>query len=159
MSNEQSGVDRRGDCALEITRLFDAKPEVVYRAWSEPALFRRWWVPASVEGLSLLSCEMDVRTGGGYKLGFRFGTAEPMTFFGKYVEVIANERMVWTNEEGEEGGVTTVTFAARDGKTLLSYHERYPTTQAREEAIQGSAAALPEQLDQLEALLASPQRP
>ena len=155
MSQEPSGVERRGDCALEVTRLIDATPQTVYRAWSDPALFRRWWVPASVEGLSLLSCEMDVRTGGGYQLGFRFGTAEPMTFFGRYVEVIANERMVWTNEEGEEGGVTTVTFSARDGKTLLSYHERYPNTEAREEAMAGSAAALPEQLDQLEALLAA----
>lgn len=155
MSTERTGVERQGDLALEITRLFDATPQSLYRAWSEPALFQRWWVPASVEGLSLLSCDMDVRTGGGYALRFRFGDGEPMTFHGRYVEVIADQRMVWTNEEGEEGGVTTVTFGARDGKAVLSYQERYPTTEAREEAMQGSAAALPEQLDQLDALLST----
>ena len=97
---------------------------------------------------------MDVRTGGGYKLEFGHPAFErPMTFFGKYLEVVPNARLVWTNEEGDDGAVTTVTFEEKDGKTLLTLHERYPTKEALDEALEGSAAALPEQFDQLDDLL------
>ena len=46
-----------------------------------------------------------------------------MAFYGKYLEVVPNERIVWTNDEGEEGAVTTVTFEDQGGKTLLNFHE------------------------------------
>ena len=109
--------------------------------------------PDSVAGVSLVACDMDVRTGGKYRLEFSFG-ADTMAFFGKYLDVVPNERIVWTNDEGEEGAITTVTFEDQDGKTLLTFHEAYPTSEALEEAMQGSAAGLPEQMEQLEALLA-----
>lgn len=147
-------VERRGDCELEVKRQFKAPRELLFRAWSEPDLFRRWWVPKSVPGLSLVSCEMDVRTGGGYRLDFRFGSPDTTSFYGKYIEVVPGERIVWTNDEGEDGGVTTVSFESAGSATRLTYHERHPSADALEEAIQGSAAALPEQLDQLEAMLA-----
>ena len=117
-----------------------------------PVVFSAHGVPKSVPGMSLLSCEMDVRTGGKYRLEFGFGEGS-MAFYGKYLDVVPGERIVWTNDEGEEGAVTTVTFAERGGKTLLTFHEIYPTSEALEEAMAGSAARLPEQLDQLEEVL------
>ncbi len=136
-----------------MTRTFDAPPSTVYKAWSQPELFQRWWVPKSVSGVSLVSCHMDVRTGGNYRLEFGTSGSGTMAFYGKYLEVVPNERIVWTNDEGEEGAVTTVTFEGKDGKTLLTFHEVYPSKEALEEALQGSAAGLPEQLEQLDELL------
>lgn len=148
-----TSVERRGDRELVVTRTFDAPPSLVYKAWSQPELFRRWWMPKSASGVSLVSCEMDVRTGGKYRLEFGAGGSETMAFYGKYLDVVPNERIVWTNDEGVEGAITTVTFEDQGGKTLLTFHEAYPTREALEEALQGSAAALPEQLDQLEELV------
>lgn len=150
----RTSVERKGDRELVVTRIFDAPPATVYKAWSRPELFRRWWMPQSVSGVTLVSCDMDVRTGGTYRLEFSAGGADTMAFHGKYLEVVPNERIVWTNDEGVDGAVTTVTFAERDGKTLLHFHEAYPSREALEEALQGSAAALPEQFAQLDALLA-----
>lgn len=151
--NNRTSVERKGDRELVVTRTFDAPPSIVFRAWSQAELFQRWWVPKSVPGISLVSCDMDVRTGGKYRLEFGFGGSETMAFYGKYLEVVPNERIVWTNDEGEEGAVTTVTFENQGGKTLLTFHEAYPSTEALEEALEGSVAGLPEQLDQLDDLL------
>ncbi|MEV5022210.1 MULTISPECIES: SRPBCC family protein [unclassified Sphingobium] len=154
--NEQNRttVERKGTRELLVTRLFDAPPSMVYQAWSQPELFQRWWMPRSASGISLLSCDMDVRTGGKYRLEFGTGGSDSMAFYGKYLEVVPNERIVWTNDEGEEGAITTVTFEDQGGKTLLRFHEIYPSAAALEEALQGSAATLPEQLAQLDQLLA-----
>ena len=146
-------IERKGDRELVVTRTFDAPPSLVYKAWSQSELFRLWWMPKSISGVSLVSCELDVRTGGKYRLEFSAGGADTMAFYGKYLEVVPNERIVWTNDEGEEGAVTTVTFADQGGKTLVTFHEIYPTGEALEEALQGSAAGLPEQLGQLAELL------
>jgi uncharacterized protein YndB with AHSA1/START domain len=151
----RTSVERKGDRELVATRTFDAPPSMVFRAWSEAELFRRWWMPKSVTGVSLVGCDMDVRTGGKYRLEFSAGGPETMAFYGKYLEVVPNERIVWTNDEGEEGAITTVTFEEQGGKTLLTFHEAYPSAEALEEAMQGSAAGLPEQLDQLDELLSS----
>lgn len=147
-----TAVERKSDRELVVTRLFDAPPHLVFRAWAEPDLFRRWWVPEGA-GITLLSCEMDVRTGGAYRLVFAAGGTDTMAFHGKYLAVTPGERIVWTNDEEDEGAVTTVTFEDRDGKTLLTFHELYPSKEALDEAMAGSAAGLPVQLDQLEGLL------
>ncbi|AVA24847.1 SRPBCC family protein [Rhizobium sp. NXC24] len=148
-------VNSKGDRELIVTRTFNAPPSTVYRAWSQPELFRRWWMPKSVSGVSLVSCDMDVRTGGKYLLEFGAGGSDTMAFYGKYLEVVPNERIVWTNDESEEGAITTVTFEDQGGRTLVNFHEVYPSKEALEEALQGSAAALPEQLEQLDELLSS----
>ena len=150
----RTAVERKSDRELVVTRTFDAPAHLVFEAWSRPELFQRWWVPKSA-GMSLLSCDMDVRTGGAYRLVFRHPMSDqPMAFFGTYREVIPNERIVWTNEESDEGAVTTVTFEEDAGKTRVTLHERYPTEAALDEALAGSAEALPEQFAQLDALLA-----
>ena len=146
---------RKSDRELAVTRTFDAPARLVFEAWSNPDLFRRWWVPEGA-GMTLESCEMDVRTGGKYRLVFRHPSFdEPMAFFGSYQDVVPGQRMVWTNEEGgDEGAMTTVTFEERDGKTLVTYSELYPTEAALDEALAGSAEGLPMQFAQLDELLA-----
>ena len=117
-------VERKSDLELVVTRTFDAPVHIVFEAWSNPKLFARWWVPKSV-GMSLVSCDMDVRTGGTYRLVFSHPDFDqPMAFFGAYQEVTPNERIVWTNQESDEGAVTTVTFEEDAGKTKVTYHER-----------------------------------
>jgi uncharacterized protein YndB with AHSA1/START domain len=164
MPNEKAGspaavnrtvVQRKSDRELLVTRTFNAPARIVFEAWSKPELFKQWWVPKSV-GMSLVSCEMDVRTGGTYRLVFSHPDFDqPMAFFGTYKEVTPHTRLVWTNEDSDQGALTTVTFEENAGKTLLSFHELYPTTEALEEALAGSAEGLPEQFAQLDELLAS----
>ena len=154
-AHNRTVVERKSDREFVVTRTFDAAANMVFRAWSNPELFRQWWVPKSAPGVTLVSCDMDVRTGGKYRLEFGAGGSDTMAFYGKYLDVVPDERIVWTNDEGKEGAVTTVTFEERDGKTLLTFHEIYPTKEALEEALTGSAAGLPEQLKQLDELLAS----
>jgi uncharacterized protein YndB with AHSA1/START domain len=150
----RTAVERKSDRELMVTRIFNAPAHIVFEAWSKPELFKLWWVPKSA-GLSLLSCDMDVRTGGAYRLVFRHPASDqPVAFFGTYREVTPNKRIVWTNEESDEGAVTTVTFVENAGKTLVTLHELYPTKAALDEALAGSAEALPEQFVQLDELLA-----
>lgn len=152
-TSSKTKVERPSDKELVVTRTFDAPARLVFKAWSQADLFRRWWMPKSVTGVSLVSCDMDVRTGGKYRLEFGAEGGDTMAFYGKYLDVVPDQRIVWTNDEGEEGAVTTVTFDEQDGKTLLTFHEVYPTKEGVDEALQGAAAGLPEQLDQLEDLL------
>lgn len=148
-------VTRKSDRELVVTRVFDAPPRIVFEAWSKAELFRRWWVPETL-GVPLRACEMDVRTGGAYRLEFGLDAANSMAFFGRYLEVTPPSRIVWTNEEsGDDAALTTVSFEERDGQTLLTLSELYPSKEACDEAIQGSAAGLPEQFNQLDALLAA----
>ncbi|KQZ57158.1 ATPase [Lysobacter sp. Root559] len=147
-------VERKSDREFVATRTFDAPARIVFEAWRRPELFKQWWVPASAD-LSLLSCEMDVRTGGKYRLVFRHPAFdEPMAFFGTYTEVTPHERIVWTNEESDQGAVTTVTFEENAGRTQVTLRELYPTAAALDEALAGSAEALPQQFAQLDELLA-----
>ncbi|TIT76867.1 MAG: ATPase, partial [Mesorhizobium sp.] len=117
-----------------------------------PELFKRWWAPKSA-GVPLLSCEMDVRVGGRYRVEFGHDASESMAFVGKYIDVIPNSRLVWTNEESDDGAVTTVTFEERGDKTLLVLHELYPSKEALDEAIAGMEGGMPEQFEQLDELL------
>jgi uncharacterized protein YndB with AHSA1/START domain len=144
-------VERRSDRELVVTRSFDAPARLVFEAWSNPELFERWWVPKSI-GATLHACEMDVRTGGSYRLDFGDG----MEFFGRYIEVTPPSRIVWTNEEGgEDGPVTTVTFEERDGRTLVVLSELYPSKEALDAAGTGAADATHETFRQLDELLAT----
>ncbi|BBQ01178.1 ATPase (plasmid) [Burkholderia sp. SFA1] len=145
--------ERKSDREMVITRVFDAPPRLVFEAWTTPELFRQWWVPKS-SGATLLSCEQNVRVGGGYRLEFAHPkAAAPLAFFGKYLDVVPNARLVWTNEESEDGAVTTVTFEEQDGKTLLVMRELYPSKEALDAAIEGMDEAMPETFEQLDAFL------
>ena len=143
-------VERKSGREVVTTRTFNGPARIVFEAWTKPDLFKRWWAPKSM-GLSLRSCEMDVRVGGKYRLEFE---KPAMAFFGTYLEVTPHSRLVWTNEEGgEDGPVTTVTFDEKGGKTLLVLHELYPSTEALDVAGTGTADMMSETFAQLDELL------
>jgi uncharacterized protein YndB with AHSA1/START domain len=147
-------VERKSERELVVTRLFDGPAHIVFEAWTKPELLKRWWAPRSF-GVSFLSCEADVRTGGTYRFVFSHAASEqPMAFFGKYIEVTLYARLVWTNEESDEGAVTTVTFEEKGGKTLIVMHDLYPSKEALDNAIaSGSTSGTGEQFEQLDELL------
>ncbi len=147
-------IDRTSEQDLVVTRTIDGPPAVVFEAWTDAELFRQWWVPQSF-GLRLRTCEIDARVGGGYRLTFDNGTAEPMAFFGRYLEVTPPTRLVWTNEEGDAGTiVTTVTFEEDQDRTRLVVHDRYPSKEALDAAVaSGAISWSPEVFDQLDELL------
>ena len=148
-------VERKSERELVVTRVFNAPARIVFQAWSSAELMKRWWVPKSI-GMTMVSCEADVRTGGTYKFVFSHPSFEqPMAFFGRYLEVTPPHKIVWTNEEGGEAGpVTTVTFEERGGETLLVIHDVYPSKEALDEAIaNGSTGGWTEQFEQLDELL------
>ena len=148
-------VERTSDREVVVTRTFDAPARLVFEAWTNPELFRQWWVPRSL-GMTLRSCELDVRTGGTYRLVFGDDPENPMAFFGRYLDVVPNERIVWTNDEsGPDGPVTTVTLEEKDGRTTLVLRELYPTKEALDAAGTGSQDAMHETFGQLDELLAS----
>jgi len=151
--NNQTTVEHRSEREAAVKRTFNGPAHLVYQAWTKPELLKQWWVPKSL-GMELLSCEVDARVGGSYRFEFRHGEGT-MAFFGKYLEVIPNARLVWTNEESADGPVTTVTFEEKGGKTLLVMSELYPSKEAFDAAMGGAAAAMPESFEQLEALLPS----
>ena len=145
-------VERKSERELVVTRTFNAPARVVFEAWTQPELLKRWWAPKST-GMTLLSCEADVRVGGRYRFEFGHGDSQSMVFFGRYVEVTPHSRLVWTNEESDDGAVTTVTFEEQGGRTLLVLHERYPSKEALDGAIAGMEGGMPEQFGQLDELL------
>ena len=148
--NNRTTVEQTSERELVVTRTVNGPARIVFEAWTKPELFKQWWAPKSM-GMFLRSCEMDVRVGGKYRLEFE---PDAMAFFGTYLEVTPHSRLVWTNEEGGEGGpVTTVTFEDKSGKTLLVLHELYPSKEALDAAGTGAADAMGEQFEQLDELL------
>jgi uncharacterized protein YndB with AHSA1/START domain len=146
-------VERKSERELVVTRTFDGPARIVFEAWTKPALLKRWWAPKST-GVSLLSCEADVRVGGRYRFEFGHAAAsKPMAFFGKYLEVTAHARLIWTNDESDDGAVTTVTFEEQGNKTLLILHELYPSKDVLDRGIAGMEGGMTEQFEQLDALL------
>ena len=145
-------VERKSERELIVTRTFNGPARIVFEAWTKPELLKRWWAPKST-GVSLLSCEADVRVGGRYRFEFGHEASKPMVFFGSYIEVTPHSRLVWTNEESDDGAVTTVTFEEKSGKTLLVMHELYPSKEALDAAIAGMEGGMPETFAQLDELL------
>ncbi len=152
-------LERKSDRELSVAAEFEASLEKVFEAWSQAEAFQAWWVPKSAP-ITLLRCRMDVRTGGTYSLLFRAGDQE-MEFFGRYLEVQPNERIVWTNEEAgvDQGSVTTVIFREVKDSTELIFQEAYPSKEALDEAFANdSVGALPEQFQQLDQFLKAEKR-
>jgi uncharacterized protein YndB with AHSA1/START domain len=151
-------TERTSGREMVTTRSFNGPARLVFEAWIRPELLKRWWTPKSL-GMTFISCEIDARTGGSYRFVFGHPAWEqPMAFFGRYIEVAPPSRLVWTNEEGDEGGaITTVTFEEKDGETLVVLHDLYPSKEALDEAIAAeSVAEFSEAFTQLDELLAAP---
>jgi uncharacterized protein YndB with AHSA1/START domain len=145
-------VERKSERELVVTRTFNGPARIVFEAWTKPELLKRWWAPKST-GMSLISCEADVRVGGRYRFEFGHEDTKPMAFFGRYIEVTPPSRLVWTNDESDGGSVTTVTFEEKGGKTLLVMHELYPSKEALDGAIAGMEGGMSETFAQLDELL------
>jgi uncharacterized protein YndB with AHSA1/START domain len=153
-AGRKTEVQRKSEREIVVTRTFDGPARLVFEAWTKPELLKQWWAPKSC-GFSLVSCELDARTGGKYRFVFGNGDSKPMAFFGKYLEVTPPSRLVWTNEEGgDEGPVTTATFEDKGGRTLLVVSELYPSKEACDAAMaSGAAEGAKEQHEQLDELL------
>jgi uncharacterized protein YndB with AHSA1/START domain len=149
-------VERKSERELVVTRTINGPARLVFEAWTKSDLFKQWWVPKSC-GLSLISCEADVRVGGQYRFVFRHGDSEPMAVFGRYIEVTPHSRLVWTNEEaGDDGPVTTLTLQEKGNKTLLVLHDLYPSKEALDAAMaSGEKSGMAETFDQLDEFLPS----
>ena len=153
-TQDRTRIERTSERELVVTRTIDRPRDAVFEAWTDAELFRQWWVPKSL-GVTLLSCEVDARVGGGYRLTFDMGAAEPMSFFGRYLEVTPPSRLVWTNEEDDGGTVvTTVSFEDDHGRTRLVIHDLYPSKESLDEAVASGATSWnDETFDQLDELL------
>jgi uncharacterized protein YndB with AHSA1/START domain len=149
-TKNRTTVERKSDRELVVTRTFNAPARIVFEAWTKPELLKRWWAPKST-GVMLVSCQADVRVGGSYRFEFGHEGSAPMAFFGRYIEVIPPSRLVWTNEESDDGAVTTVTFEEKE--TLLVMHELYPSKDALDRTIEGMEGGMPETFAQLDELL------
>ena len=156
-AKDRTAVERKSERELVVTRKFNGPARIVFDAWTRPELLTRWWAPKSF-GVSFISCEVDARTGGTYR--FVFGhpaSGEPMAFFGRYIDVTPHTRLVWTNDEGGEGGsVTTVTFEEQGAETLVVMRDLYSSKEALDAAIaSGSTSGFSETFQQLDELLVS----
>jgi uncharacterized protein YndB with AHSA1/START domain len=157
LPNNRTTVERKSERELVISRVFNGPQRIVFEAWTKPELLKRWWAPTSF-GVTFLSCEADVRTGGTYRFVFGHPSSEqPMAFFGRYIEVTPHSRLVWTNDEGREGGaVTTVTFEEKGNQTLVVMHDLYLSKEALDDAIaSASTSGIGETFKQLDELLVS----
>jgi uncharacterized protein YndB with AHSA1/START domain len=151
LADRGTTVKRISDVEVRVTRVFDAPAHIVFEAWSNPELFAQWWVPKSI-GANLRSCQMDVRTGGSYRLEFGNDGETTFVFFGNYTDVVPPTRIVWTNEEGGNIAISTVTFVEKDGRTHLTFTETHPTKQALDDSL-GGMEGTPEQFAQLDEML------
>ena len=151
-AKNRTTIERKSERELVITRTFNGPARIVFEAWTKPELLKLWWAPKSV-GVVLLSCEADVRVGGKYRFEIGREGSKPMAFFGQYLEVTPHSRLVWTNEESDDGAVTTVTFEDKGGKTLLVMHELYPSKEALDAAGTGAAEGTAELFGQLDEFL------
>jgi len=154
-TENRTTVERSSERELIVTRTINGPARLVFEAFTKPELLKRWWAPKSM-GVSLLSCEADVRVGGRYRFVFGHDASKTMAFYGRYIEVTPYSRLVWTNEEGDDGGaVTTVTFEEKAGRTLLVMHDLYPSKEALDGVLAGMEGAMRETLEQLDELVVS----
>jgi uncharacterized protein YndB with AHSA1/START domain len=154
-AKNRTTAERKSERELVVTRIFNGPARLVFKAWTTPELFRKWWIPKSF-GITIISYEADIRTGGTYRILMGHPSSEqPMAFFGRYIEVTPHSRMVWTNDEGgESGAVTTVTFEERGAETLVVMHDLYASKEALDEAIASeSTSGFSETFEQLDELL------
>jgi uncharacterized protein YndB with AHSA1/START domain len=149
-------VERTSERELVVTRTFNGPAHIVFQAWTKPELFQRWWIPKSF-GVSLISYEADIRTGGSYRLVMGHSSSDqPMAFFGRYLEVTPHARIVWTNDESDDGAITTVTFEERGAQTLVVLRDLYPSKEALDGAIASqSTSGFGETFEQLDEFLVS----
>lgn len=137
---------------LRLTRLINAAPEKVFRAWTEPKHLREWSAP---EKYSVVIAEVDLKVGGKYRIRMQSPEGTTHTAFGSYREVTRPKKLVYTWSWEEEGDhdigetVVTVEFKARGSATeVIVTHDGFPTADDRTNHEQGWTSCLG-QLEQL----------
>ena len=136
---------KENNIKLQLTRVFDAPRELVFKAWTDANQFQQWFGAAACEGSSLQSARLDARTGGKYRLQVRRADGEFWTTVGTYREVKPPERLVFTWQFEKDGGgdefgdvdppemLVTVEFKARGKQTELTLtHEKFASTESRD---------------------------
>jgi uncharacterized protein YndB with AHSA1/START domain len=114
------------DRVLSLSRIFDAPVRIVYDAWTTPGRIQRWWGP---RGFTTLSCEMDLRPGGRWRVHSRSNEGRDYAEHGVFREIVPLQRLVFTHcWEGANGTpgletLVTVTFTAQNGKTRLDFRQ------------------------------------
>lgn len=153
----RTSMELKGDREIIISRLFRAPPRLVFDAWTRADLVKRWWAPQS-NCVEIVDVQADVRVGGKYRYQLQ-QDGNPIVFSGKYVEITPPSRLVYTQvfemfPDAEM--VITVDFAERDGMTMMTSHERYPTPEARAGALAaGMEHGMLQTMDQLDDLVVS----
>ena len=155
-SSGTATVTLPGDEQILITREFDAPRHLVYRAWTEPELVKRWW---SGERGEMTIAEIDLRVGGGWRYVMVTDEGFEVAFHGEYREIVPNERIVSTEvyegmPEGE--ALNTVTFTEMDGRTTLTVLVEHASKEARDAHIDsGMETGMQEGMDLLEQVAVS----
>jgi uncharacterized protein YndB with AHSA1/START domain len=158
-ARNRTTVERRSDRELVLTRTFNCPARIVFDAWTRPELLKRWWAPASM-GVTLFSCEADVRVGGRYRFAFGRDPEQPMVFSGTYSEVVPTSRLVFKQlfEPMRSAGeaIVTATFTEREGKTEFVLHQLFPSREALDAAVaSGMDRGMQITFDQLDELAAT----
>ncbi len=151
-------VTTPSDQEVRVTRVFDAPRAAVFRAFTEPALIRRWLL--GPPGWSMPVCEVDLRVGGHYRYVWQGPDGEEMGMGGVFREIDPSERLVTTERFDQDwtGGETTVTtvLTERDGRTTLTLTVVYASEEARNGALKtGMAEGMGASYDRLDGVLAA----
>jgi uncharacterized protein YndB with AHSA1/START domain len=159
-----TSMERTSDRELLITRTFNGPPRIVFDAWTRPELVGRWWAPKSL-GVSMVSCDADVRVGGRYRYVLQPAKGDVFAFSGRYTEVTPHSRLVYTSNFEPKGveavddagaAIVTVTFDEQYGKTHLVARELYPSKEVLDAVLaSGMEHGMRETMDQLDELVAS----
>jgi uncharacterized protein YndB with AHSA1/START domain len=148
-------VTTPADNEIVMTRVFDAPRRLVFDAFSKPELLKRWFGP---RGWSLVTCEVDLRVGGGFRFVLRSPDGKDMGMRGVYREIVPPERSVHIESFDDYPGESQVTavFSEQGGKTTLTATILYPSREVRDAVIRsGMEHGAAESYDRLAELLAS----
>jgi uncharacterized protein YndB with AHSA1/START domain len=150
-TKQSAKVTLPADDQILITREFDAPRHLVFRAWTEPDLIRRWWHANRGE---IKSVEVDLRVGGTWRYVMVADGDVEVAFHGEFLEIVPDERVVHTEvyEAMPDGqAVETVEFNEVDGRTLVTMLVQLQTKEHRDAYIEsGMEDGLQDALDMLE---------
>jgi uncharacterized protein YndB with AHSA1/START domain len=156
MGARSSGATEASEREVTITRILDAPRSLVFRAWTSPEHLKRWWGP---HGFTVLSCEMDFRVGGAWRLAMRSPQGVVDRQRGEFREIIEPERIVFSYAFDDENGkpghqtIVSVDFAEVEGetkKTRLTVHQAvFESVTVRNDHIGGWGEALDHLVDYL----------
>src|ERR671919_13844 len=153
-SGNKLKVTTPSDKEIAMSRVFDAPRDLVFEAHTSCEHLSNWWGPRKYE---IVSCEIDFRPGGAWRIVHRGPDGEEYGFRGEYREIVPPERIVWTFEfEGMPGQVTeeTMTLEEHDGKTTFTTKSVFDSVEARDGMLEsGMESGAAETMDRLDEYL------